>query len=83
MSGIGVLNSSEKKKAASDLVDFLTSPTSQAKFVDQTHEYSLIETVSPATDLPTLAQIGAPSIDLGSLSNIKATQELLIEVGLL
>jgi len=83
VSGIGILNSSEKKKAASDLVDFLTSPTSQAKFVDQTHEYSLIETVSPAKGLPTLAQIGAPSIDLGSLRNIKATQELLIEVGLL
>lgn len=83
VSGIGILNSSEKKKAAADLVDFLTSPASQANFVDQTNEYALIETVAPAKDLPTLSQIGAPSIDLGSLKNIKAAQDLLIEVGLL
>jgi iron(III) transport system substrate-binding protein len=83
VSGIGILNSSDKKKAAADLVEFLTSASTQAQFVDQTHEYSLIETVAPDKDLPTLTQIGAPSIDLGSLKNIKATQDLLIEVGLL
>jgi iron(III) transport system substrate-binding protein len=83
VSGIGILATSEQKKAAADLVDFLTSPNNQQKFVDQTHEYSLIESIAPANDLPTLSQIGSPSIDLGSLKNIKATQDLLIEVGLL
>jgi hypothetical protein len=35
------------------------------------------------TDVPTLDQIGAPAVDLNTLKNIKATQDLLVEVGLL
>ncbi len=34
-------------------------------------------------DLPALSEIGAPSVDLESLKSIKATQDLMIEVGLL
>ena len=83
VSGAGVLKTSAKQKAAQDLINYLTSGGAQQKFVTDTHEYSLIQGATPPTDLPALDAIGAPSIDLRSLNNIKATQDLLIQVGLL
>ena len=83
VSGVGVLNSSNKKEAAINLINFLTSIEIQGDFVEQTHEYSLISSVVSPKDLLALDKIGAPAIDLGSLKNIRATQDLLIEVGLL
>ena len=83
VSGAGVLASSKKITAAEDLINFLTSAASQAKFVSDTHEYSLISGAAAPTDVPALDQIGAPAVDLNTLKNIKQTQDLLIEVGLL
>lgn len=83
VSGAGVLASSKKYKAADDLINFLTSVTTQAKFVTDTHEYALLPGAAAPEGVPALDQIGAPSVDLSSLKNIKATQDLLIEVGLL
>jgi iron(III) transport system substrate-binding protein len=83
VSGAGVLASSKKIAAAEDLINFLTSAASQAKFVSDTHEYSLISGAAAPTGVPALDQIGAPTVDLATLKNIQATQDLLIEVGLL
>jgi iron(III) transport system substrate-binding protein len=83
VSGAGVLVSSKKYAAAEDLINFLTSAASQAKFVTDTHEYSLISGAAAPAGVPALDQIGAPVVDLATLKNIKATQDLLIEVGLL
>ena len=83
VSGAGVLKTSAKQKAAQDLINYLTSSAAQQKFVTDTHEYSLIEGATPPDEVPALDAIGAPSIDLKTLSNIKATQDLLIQVGLL
>ena len=83
VSGAGVLASSKKYAAAEDLINFLTSAATQAKFVTDTHEYSLVSGAPAPADLPALDQIGAPTVDLNALKNIKATQDLLIEVGLL
>ncbi|MDA3017997.1 MAG: extracellular solute-binding protein [Actinomycetota bacterium] len=83
VSGAGILKSSKKYAAAEDLINYLTSQVVQSKFVAETHEYSLIANqISPA-GLPSLSQIGAPSVDLESLAEIQKTQELLIKVGLL
>ena len=83
VSGAGVLASSKKYAAAEDLINFLTSAASQAKFVSDAHEYSLISGAAAPAGVPALDQIGAPAVDLATLKNIKATQDLLIEVGLL
>ncbi len=83
VSGAGILQTSTKQKTAQDLINYLTSATAQKKFVSDTHEYSLIKGANPPADLPAMNKIGAPSIDLKTLSNIKATQDLLIQVGLL
>lgn len=83
VSGAGILKSSKKYAAAEDLINYLTSQVVQSKFVDETHEYSLIADQISPTGLPALSQIGAPSVDLESLADIQKTQELLIKVGLL
>jgi iron(III) transport system substrate-binding protein len=83
VSGAGILQTSAKQKAAQDLINYLTSAAAQQKFVSDTHEYSLLDGAMPPAELPALDKIGAPSIDLKTLSNIKATQDLLIQVGLL
>ena len=83
VSGVGVFASSKKQAAAEDLINFLTSPSTQDGFIEKTHEYSLIPGAKAPEDLPALSEIGAPSVDLESLKSIKATQDLLIEVGLL
>jgi iron(III) transport system substrate-binding protein len=83
VSGAGVLASSKKYAASEDLINFLTSATTQAKFVSDTHEYALIPGTAAPAGVPALDQIGAPSVDLSTLKNIKTTQDLLVEVGLL
>jgi iron(III) transport system substrate-binding protein len=83
VSGAGVLASSKKQAAAEDLINFLTSAATQQKFVEKTHEYSLINGAQAPAGLPALLEIGAPSVDLDSLKKIQGTQDLLIEVGLL
>jgi len=83
VSGAGVVASSKKYAAAEDLINFLTSAPTQAKFVADTHEYSLLSGATAPAGVPALDQIGAPSVDLNALKNIKVTQDLLIEVGLL
>ena len=83
VSGAGVLASSKKYSAAEDLINFLTSTKVQEDFVSKTHEYSLLDGASSPEGLPSLSEIGAPTIDLEALKNVKRTQDLLVKVGLL
>ncbi len=83
VSGVGVFVSSKKQAAAAELINYLTSAATQQKFVTDTHEYALVPGSAAPEGVPALDQVGAPTVDLKSLVNIKRTQDLLIEVGLL
>ena len=83
VSGAGIFTSSKKQAAAAQLINYLTSAATQAKFVIDTHEYALVSGAPAPVGVPALDQIGAPTVDLNSLVDIKRTQDLLIEVGLL
>lgn len=83
VSGAGVFKSSKKQSAAEDLINFLTSIPIQNEYVSQIHEYSLLPNSTPPAGLPKLSDIGAPTVDLNSLKNIQAAQDLLTKVGLL
>lgn len=83
VSGVGVMATSEKQQAAQDLINYLTSEVAQAKFVEDTHEYSLIPGSKAPASLPELKSIGSPKVDLVSLEKVQATQDLLTKVGLL
>jgi iron(III) transport system substrate-binding protein len=83
VSGAGVLATSKKQDAAFELINFLTSDPIQKKFVEETHEYSLIPGLTPPQGLPDFTSLGSPRVDLGDLANTQRTQDLLIKVGLL
>ena len=83
VSGVGVLASSKKQAAAITFINYLTSALVQSKFALQSHEYSLIPGAPTPEGVPALDKVGAPTVDLNSLANLKRTQALLIEVGLL
>ncbi len=80
VAGVGALNSSE---STLKFIEWLLSKESQQFFVDSTFEYPLVQGVLPAADLPILASISKPEIDLTSLSSLQTTLELLSDVGLL
>jgi iron(III) transport system substrate-binding protein len=83
VSGAGVLATSEKFEAATELINFLTSESTQISFVEDTHEYSLITGIKSPEGLPELTEIGSPKVDLVVLENVQRTQDLLTQVGLL
>lgn len=83
VSGAGILKTSTNQENAIKLIEFLLSTESQNKFVSDTKEYSVLNNILPPENLPSLKEIGSPSVDLSSLKDVAKTQELLIKVGLL
>ena len=83
VAGVGVLTKTKNPTAAAALVDYLLGDKAQRYFAEKTFEYPLIEGVKPSVDVPTLASLKPPAIDLSDLASIETTQALLREVGLL
>jgi iron(III) transport system substrate-binding protein len=83
VAGVGILESSDNASASRALVEYLLSAEGQTYFAEKTFEYPVASGVEPYADLPTLAEVAPPAIDLSDLKSIEATQELLSAVGLL
>ncbi|MFM1797320.1 MAG: hypothetical protein RL733_1101, partial [Actinomycetota bacterium] len=83
VSGAGILNTAKNSEGAQELIAYLLEEGTQAKFVSDTHEYSIVNPSLTPEDLPALTSIKSPAIDLSTLADLKRTQELLIRVGLL
>jgi iron(III) transport system substrate-binding protein len=83
VSGAGILRTSKKQSLASKLISFLLSDEEQARFVSDTHEYSIVLPQLRPEGLPALNEIKSPKVDLANLSDLERTQALLIKVGLL
>ncbi len=83
VAGAGVLEASDNKQGAFDLLEFLLSSEAQTYFADQTNEYPLASGVEPSVDLTPLAELNAVQIDLSDLSDLQGTLQLLREVGAL
>jgi len=83
VSGAGVLASSDQKKAAQRLVEFLTSAAAQKRLADSSAlEYAVGNGVASAQALPPLDSLEAPVVDPGTL-NAPLVTELMEDVGLL
>ena len=65
------------------LVDYLLSDVAQEYFAGKTYEYPLVESVMPTVELPALADIEAPDIDLSDLADLQGTLEMIEESGAL
>lgn len=83
VAGVGVLAGKADSRTAA-LLDFLLGTQAQTYFGEKTHEYPLVPGVEPVgTDLPPLASLHGPDLDLSDLDSLSATLALLDEVGLL
>ena len=83
VAGVGILKASENKSTAEEFIEFLLSEQAQEYFASETKEYPVAAGVEPVGDIPSLASLNPPNVDLGSLSDLKGTIDLLREVGVL
>ena len=84
VAGAGVVNTTNQEELALRFVDFLLSDEAQQYFADETVEYPLVTTdvkVNPL--LKPLSELNPPQIDLGDLSDLQGTLEMLQDVGAL
>ena len=84
VAGAGVVNTTNQEELALRFVDFLLSDEAQQYFADETVEYPLVTAdvkVNPL--LKPLSELNPPQIDLGDLSDLQGTLEMLQDVGAL
>ena len=81
VAGVGILDRADTADAQR-LVDFLLGREAQEYFATKTFEYPLADGVAAPPDVPPLADLQGPTIELGALGDqLRGTLELLDEVG--
>ncbi len=83
VTGAGILAAGSRDDDALALLEFLVSEEAQEYFVDEVHEYPLVEGVAAPEGLPELGALVNPDLDLADLATLADTQALLAEHGLL
>ena len=83
VAGAAILETAPNPAAARAFVDFLLTTESQRYFATETHEYPLIDGVEADPELPPLADIDSPDIDLSDLADLAGTLRLLQDAGVL
>lgn len=83
VAGAAVLPTGADNDASAKFVTFLLSDPAQEYFAQQTAEYPLVSSVERREGLPPLSQIDGPDLTLDQLADLRGTQELLLQVGLL
>ena len=83
VAGAGILKVSKNKDTAREFIDFLLGEQAQRYFASEIKEYPVAAGVEPVGDLPPMADLDPPNVDLGSLSDLAGTLRLLREVGIL
>lgn len=83
VAGVGVLKSASNPQGAQEFASYLLSTSAQEYFAGETMEYPLIDGIQPSAQMPPLSDLKPPTVDLSQLSDLEATQELLVETGLL
>jgi iron(III) transport system substrate-binding protein len=83
VAGVGMLQSSNNQESTIALINYLLSPAGQEYFAQKSFEYPLVAGIKQYAELPALADLNSPNVDLSDLRSIALTQEMLEEVGLL
>ena len=83
VAGAGILETAKNKDNAEKFLRFMLSTVAQQYFTGQTYEYPLVDGVNTSRLLTPLDEINNPQIDMASLGDIKGTQSLLRELGIL
>lgn len=83
VAGVGVLKAAPHPEAAQRFAAYLVGESAQKYFATETAEYPLIAGVQPSGDMPPLSDLEPPAVDLSQLNDLEATQEMLVQTGLL
>jgi iron(III) transport system substrate-binding protein len=83
VAGAAILETSDNKDAAAELIRFLLAQEAQEYFATETYEYPLASGVEPGIDLPPLSSLAPVGIDLADLRDARGTVALLQETGVL
>ncbi len=83
VAGAAILKTSDQSETALTLVEYLLSDSAQQYFAETTYEYPLVASVDPSVELPDLADIEAPDIDLSAIDDLQATLEMIEDSGAL
>jgi iron(III) transport system substrate-binding protein len=83
VAGVAVTSTGSANPVSEEFVDFLLSPHAQDYFATQTSEYPLTDAAEPRAELPPLATIEGPELTLDQLADLRGTQDMLMQVGLL
>jgi iron(III) transport system substrate-binding protein len=81
--GAQVLRGSQNKQVAAQLIHHLLSIEAQEYLATRSYGYPLVPSVPPVGNLPTIDQLNPPQFDLGRLSDVEPTLQMLREVGAL
>jgi iron(III) transport system substrate-binding protein len=83
IAGAGILTTTDQEDASLTLINYLLSEPAQTYFATETFEYPMIEAVEPSVDIPALADIEAPEIDLSDLKDLQGTLDMIDDSGAL
>jgi iron(III) transport system substrate-binding protein len=83
VAGASVIAGTKNQAAAEQFVAYLLAQQAQEYFATETYEYPLAHGVAAHSDLPPLAAIQTPDIDLSDLADLRGTLQLLQEVELI
>lgn len=83
VAGAGILSTSENQENAEAFLKFMLSTVGQQYFTGQTFEYPLVEGIKTQQVLVPMANINNPNIPVAELSDLKGTQALLRETGII
>ena len=83
VNGAGILSTSKNVENAHRFLNFMLSQVSQQYFASKTFEYPLVDGVKTNRLLVPLDALELPDVDLSRLDDVKGTQELLRNVGII
>ena len=83
VAGSGILLTADNRENAEKFLRFLLSTVAQQYFASQTFEYPLVDGVKTSRNLPPLSDLKNPNIDMSSLGDLKGTQALLRDLGII
>lgn len=83
VAGAGILATGAHQAEALAFVEYMLSDAGQSYFAAESSEYPVVSGVASPADLPPLAEVGSPEIDLTDLADLEGTVAMLTELGIL
>ena len=81
VAGAGILKTSSNSETAQKFIDYMLSDEAQKYFAEKTYEYPMVSSVKISPEIAPLKMV--PSVPLNTLEDLKGTQAILRELGLI